>query len=367
MAVTNPPTFLQAGTHTAEQTRRATGSIMNSKSGIVVSTDLAVTENGTPNMTLSVAAGRVWIKGSESSFQGMYFCESRATESVTVTAADATNPRKDLVVAKVQDSGYSGVADTWSLAVVAGTPAASPAEPSAPNNSFVLAMVDVPALDTAITNSQITDRRITTSGQGRAAALGGTIVATSSARPTSTEGQLIYETDTDLVKSYDGSAWNTVGFYTPLYARKTADESVTSSTTYQNDDELSLSVIANAVYEFRAMIIYEGATAGDIKTQWTMPTGATQYWVANDHPANATLATDSTDKGYIISTGASPVGSTSGAIGTGAANALVAVHTGLLVMGSTAGTFRLQWAQDTSSGTATKVKVGSFVTLQRIS
>jgi hypothetical protein len=34
-----------------------------------------------------------------------------------------------------------------------------------------------------------------------------------------------------------------------MFARKTADESVTSSTTLQNDDHLSHPVVANAVYE----------------------------------------------------------------------------------------------------------------------
>jgi hypothetical protein len=68
--------------------------------------------------------------------------------------------------------------------VVTGTPAPSPSEPAAPANSWVLAMVDVPALDTAITNSQITDRRTTQTGQfGRAASLGGVITCTSATRP----------------------------------------------------------------------------------------------------------------------------------------------------------------------------------------
>src|SRR5215217_5165474 len=149
MAETNPPTFLQAGTHTAEGTRRGIGSIMSSKSGIVNATDLAVTEHaGTPNMSVDVPAGRVWIKGSESANQGMYICDAQTTTVVAITAADPTNPRKDLIVAKVQDAAYSGATNAWSLVAVAGTPAGSPAEPAAPSNSFVLAMVDVPALST---------------------------------------------------------------------------------------------------------------------------------------------------------------------------------------------------------------------------
>jgi hypothetical protein len=146
--------------------------------------DLAVAENGTPNMTVNVAAGRIFIPGTESSFQGIYEAEARSVTNLAIAAADATNPRKDLVVAKVQDAAYSGGVNSWSLVVVTGTPAPSPSEPAAPANSWVLAMVDVPALDTAITNSQITDRRTTQTGQfGRAASLGGVITCTSATRP----------------------------------------------------------------------------------------------------------------------------------------------------------------------------------------
>lgn len=160
MAVTNPPIWIQSGGETAELARRFTHAVLHSSSGVMDGGDLKVAENGTPNMSVNVAAGRARINGTESSFQGAYFVESRSTENLAVAAADPTNPRKDLVVAKVQDAAYSGVTNAWSLAVVTGTPAPSPAEPATPANSMVLAMIDVPALDTAITNSQITERRV---------------------------------------------------------------------------------------------------------------------------------------------------------------------------------------------------------------
>lgn len=60
-------------------------------------------------------------------------------------------------------------------------------------------------------------------------------VCTSSTRPASPfEGQTIYETDTDLVKSYDGSNWVTIGPTTIPAAAVTAAEGaylVTSQTT----------------------------------------------------------------------------------------------------------------------------------------
>lgn len=65
-------------------------------------------------------------------------------------------------------------------------------------------------------------------------------VCTSSTRPASPfEGQTIYETDTDLVKSFDGTNWNTIGPTTipaqevvqVVYGQTTTDFT-TSSTTY---------------------------------------------------------------------------------------------------------------------------------------
>src|SRR6266545_2105403 len=159
MAVTNPPFAIQSGGETAELARRYLQGAALDAAGVLGSGELKVTENGTPNLSVNVAAGRAALLGTESAFQGAYFCDNRSTLNVAIAAADPTNPRKDLVVAKVQDAAYSGVTNAWSLVVVTGTPAPSPAEPAVPANAMVLALVDVPANDTAITNSQITDRR----------------------------------------------------------------------------------------------------------------------------------------------------------------------------------------------------------------
>lgn len=165
MTAQNPAIFLQAGSHPAEDVRRWMYGLSRGREGILrwsgtTTTALRVTEkSGTPDMSVDVAGGAAYILGDEATYQGTYFVENRGTTNLAISSADPTNPRKDLVVAKVQDSDYSGATDAWSLAVVTGTPAASPTEPTAPDNSITLALVDVPASDTAITNSQITDRR----------------------------------------------------------------------------------------------------------------------------------------------------------------------------------------------------------------
>lgn len=78
---------------------------------------------------------------------------------VTIGAADATNPRFDLIV--VNSSG--------ALAVRAGTAAAAPKPPARTANDVVLAVVYVPATDTAIATSQCIDMRVPATGLERTA------------------------------------------------------------------------------------------------------------------------------------------------------------------------------------------------------
>lgn len=160
MAAQNPPYVLQGATgidHPAEEFRRVLRTLSGGATGVVNSGDLAVTANGTPNMSVNVAKGEALVAGTATVDQGTYYVFNDATVNLAVSAADATNPRIDLVVAKVTDTLSD--ADTWSLAVVAGTPAASPVAPTPPANSITLAQVAVAANATSITSGNITDKR----------------------------------------------------------------------------------------------------------------------------------------------------------------------------------------------------------------
>lgn len=103
---------------------------------------LAVT--GGADMTPAVA------KGAVLSNRAMF---AVAAADVTITAADATNPRIDLIV--VNSAG--------ALAVRAGTAAAAPKPPVRTANDVVIAFVYVPANDTAIGTTQIIDKRVSPS------------------------------------------------------------------------------------------------------------------------------------------------------------------------------------------------------------
>lgn len=217
MAEVTPPGFLQnaGNVHTAEILRASYSGLINgvkTAAGLVtrggvalgIGGNLQVTQNGAPNMSVNVASGQIYIPGTEGSKQATYSCVNDATKNVTITAADGTNPRIDLIVAKVQDTLYSGAVNSWSIVVVTGTPAGSPAVPSQPANSIAIGQVLVGAGVTSIVTGNITDRRF------YMAAAGGVITCPSTDRPATTNvppGTIIYESDTTLHRKLVGSSW----------------------------------------------------------------------------------------------------------------------------------------------------------------
>lgn len=228
--------YIQASSHPADTDRLVLEALLNPSPAPVsgagygvgpATGDLLVTQNGTPNMSVNVAAGHVWIDGTEAATQGAYHGYNDATKNLVVAASDPTNPRKDLVIAKVQDAAYSGATNAWSIAVVTGTPAASPVEPAVPANAVVLAMINVAALATTITNANITDRR------RRACGLSGIAVCTSTTRPAVPYmGQVAWETDTDRPMVWDGSAWRQLPLKwdTPMVRLRKSNQNVLNAT-----------------------------------------------------------------------------------------------------------------------------------------
>jgi hypothetical protein len=103
---------------------------------------LAVT--GGADMTPAVA------KGAVLSNRVMF---AVAAADATITTADATNPRIDLIV----------ITSAGAIAVRAGTPAAAPKPPARTANDVVIAQVFVAANDTAIATTECIDRRVSPS------------------------------------------------------------------------------------------------------------------------------------------------------------------------------------------------------------
>lgn len=112
--------------------------------GVRPGAGLDVTVSGT---TITVTAGVVVVQGGSATTQGPYMLAADATTTLTLTAADGTNPRVDLIYARVRDTDAdaSGARD-GSILYLAGTASASPVAPvpSSTPSYTVLATISVP-------------------------------------------------------------------------------------------------------------------------------------------------------------------------------------------------------------------------------
>lgn len=160
----------------------------------------------------------------------------------------------------------------------------------------------------------------------------------------------------DLASDTDTALFN----QKPKFARKTVTETL-DSITFQDDNELQIAVEANKVYHVSIVLQYSGPSADDFKVQVLGPTGATFAGVAHGLAATAAAAA-STDDLTVAVVMASE-------LDFGTSDATVrAVHIeGLLVVSSTAGTFKVQWAKITNASSGVSVLPNSFMRVDPVS
>ena len=202
MALRTPPSWLQQGSHPAENDRLTMQSIFTT-SGIIGSDSLAVTAQGTPNMTVNVAIGHAAIVSSTSN-AGVYVAYNDAATVLTITTADPSNPRIDRIVLTVNDAYYSGLNNNVVFTLIAGTPAGSPVAPATPSNSISLATISVAAGATSIGAGVITDTRTSSASKF--------LVWTTTTRPSApTTGSFGFNTTLLQLEYWNGSAWVAAG------------------------------------------------------------------------------------------------------------------------------------------------------------
>lgn len=134
-----------------------------------------------------------------------------------------------------------------------------------------------------------------------------------------------------------------------LIARKTSDQSVTSSTTLVDDTALQLTVGINEVWLLHFILRYEASVTGDIKVSASFPSGE-----VNVFPSGGILAANGTftDQGWVMTTSdASAINWTGG----GAGSPRTSLLDGTYIVGGTGGTLKLRWAQNSSDATPTKM------------
>lgn len=136
---------------------------------------------------------------------------------------------------------------------------------------------------------------------------------------------------------------------------KSASTSRTSTTTYADDPHLAgIPLIASATYMVYANFAYNAGATPDFKYRFSVPTGCTfNGFRLFYNPAGGTVPP-------VINW--IPCGPQGGVTGmNGAALDVFCIVTGTLIVGSTAGNLGLEWAQDTSSATASTVNIGSYL------
>ena len=142
---------------------------------------------------------------------------------------------------------------------------------------------------------------------------------------------------------------------------KSTTESVTNSTTYQDDNELFLPAVANATYRFDLLLLHSSSNAGRFKMQLTAPAGSTVAWGVIGVASSVTSSNPVTDVSMPSRTLTDILG-----LGGGNLTGTTALVHGVLTTSSTAGNLMLQWAQNTSDAGATQVRAGSSLRMKRI-
>lgn len=144
-----------------------------------------------------------------------------------------------------------------------------------------------------------------------------------------------------------GLSWATVagGSDTGITKRKTADESVTSSTTQQDEDHLTWALPASKSYVFRYFIPFTVGASTGMKIAFTVPSGCVGRY---------TLLVTSGNTAYVSGSAVNvDIATETSVTGLNASgNASHLVIEGYLDNSTTAGNVVLRFTQETSNGTA---------------
>ncbi|MEU8209788.1 hypothetical protein AB0B85_11375 [Micromonospora sp. NPDC049044] len=289
--------------------------------------------------TITVRTGICLIDPALSTAQGPYWVALPADETHTLSAAHATNPRKDRVVIRVydHDEDSSGLRLARSEYIV-GTPSPTPSAPAVPAGAMLLADIDVPQSGGG--SAVVTDRRQFTASNGG-------IVPVSAAGDISASvaGRYRHRLDTNQLERDTGSEWIPIA---PLVRRKANDEAISNNTTLHNDTELFITVAdPNTVWSLDVFLRVLSHPNADIKLKWSVPSGTVITWLDVNTSRTELRETDTLT---VQTTGPAENISLRGTVSVGA----------------TPGAIRLQWAQSASNAGVTAVQALSWMQMQRL-
>lgn len=159
--------------------------------------------------------------------------------------------------------------------------------------------------------------------------------------------------DGDQLSAADVNDW-----MVPITAVKTSTTSRSSTTTPTDDPDLSVDITDSGLWMFIGFLEYNGPVGTHFKWTWNMGStngviniGVTYHNTSNSLVHEFHIATD-THSAYTA--------------GTADSDREAINITGFIAAGSASGTVTLQWSQNNSNGTATKLYNGSYLALFRL-
>lgn len=145
---------------------------------------------------------------------------------------------------------------------------------------------------------------------------------------------------------------------TMRYINKAGAESVTSSTTLQDDEDFAVT-LTPGVWRVELILTATGATAGDIKVAWantgTMTALARSCW----GPQAGTTDVDNT---AILSRAVTLTAN----VTYGLTAVAAAIREDVLIEVTATGILKVQWAQSASSGTSTTLSTSSRMYISQV-
>ena len=228
--IANPPIWQQNRKYSARLDRTVVDLIFTEGVVNIGGGDFAVTQTSPLSLSVAVNIGRAVIQGDDETRQGKYLVVNDAVVNVPITAAPvAPNSRIDRIVLQVNDPVAGSVrtpANVAEVVAIAGTPALSPVAPAVPSTAISLATVAVASGATTITNANITDIRSPASNEAFTVTSNFQILtAAQIALLTPYVGQVVYNSTSNLVQYWNGSAWVNLG---AILLNDLADVTITS-------------------------------------------------------------------------------------------------------------------------------------------
>ena len=276
-------------------------------------------------------------------------------------------------IVNVNANDYVQILWNGNHAGIALTTTAAQASPTIPVSPSVV--VGVTQASNVLANTQDLN---TTLGYGNTTSLGMSVGVVTTTKLVCTDGGTF--TGVVTATSFSGSGTPLTGIVTSLVAgsnislsgstgqvtitatgaggrtlvSKTADQSITSDNTLNNDSQLLFPMLANTKYQFKLEVFFDTGTTPDFKWRHTGPASPTLVRIVErgSVPGSGTL---SFNIATAYSTADNTLTSSSGTTG-----GYVSLE-GIIHNGANAGDFHFQWSQNSSSVTATTVRAGSYI------